>query len=149
MRIDLEHWNFFIYVTAQYNDIKFSLLVVSVSFSRTSPSGLLRGIGAPLLSTATLLVSFFWGGWGVVRLSAVSHLVEAPLICHDYCWVLACHWLQEINRFGLSLCCIGRPNSLFFAKWGFPSIHPSSLSILPSFSLYLSLSPSWVSSSIW
>lgn len=77
--------------------------------------------------------------WGCVWLLAVSHLVEAPLICHDYCWVLACHWLQEINGFGLALCCMGRPNSLFFTKWGFRSIHPSLLSIQSSFSLCLSL----------
>lgn len=57
----------------------------------------------------------------VVWLSAFSHLAEAPLICHDYCRVLACHWLQEINGSGLPLCCMGQSNGLFLAKWGFPS----------------------------
>lgn len=47
-----------IYVIVQYSDIKVPLSAVSVSFPRTSPSGVLRGIGVPLHSTATLLVSF-------------------------------------------------------------------------------------------
>lgn len=95
--------------------------------------------------SATLLVSFLGG---FVWLSAFSHLVDATLICHDYCWVLACHWLQEINGFGLSLCCMGQSNSLFFAKWGFPSIHLFILSIQPSLCIFFSLSHSRVSSLI-
>lgn len=57
----LDTVSLYIHVTVQYNDIKVPLSAISVSFPRTSSSGVLRGIGLPLLSTATLLVSYFGG----------------------------------------------------------------------------------------
>lgn len=99
-------------------------------------SGVSRRTWVTLPSTATLLVSFLGFLCDYRQFLIWWRLCSFVMIIAEFWPVIGCKRSMTSDS---PLCCMGRPNSFFSAKWGFPSIHPSILSIQPSCSLHLSL----------
>ena len=129
----------FIYVVVQRSGINVALSAESVSSPTTSPSGVLRGIGVPLHSTATLLVSLFGGPPDYRQFLIWWRLSSFVMIIAEFWPVIGCRRSMALDS--PSVVRAGH-RALSLLNGAFPlSIHPFHPYCLFSSSMSFSPSP--------